>query len=272
MASFGRRNDRRFWRTVTFTVPLDSVVAHRVIASVTDNYSIGGKDTLSIETRQVPVAGLVAYYPFNGNVNDESGNGNNGTIYGATPISDRFGSANRAFSFDGIDDHIDAPHRSSLQPPNQLSVCAWVKIRSFYAGSNGISMIVKKGAPWGGVGQYLIYYTNRSFTFWVTYANGADIALSTPDTSIQLNKWYFLVLTYNKQSQNGYVNGILRVTSKVSQQLGSNSDNLSIGWNSGNSSFPYPVSGTIDDIRIYDRALSESEIQAVYHEGGWTGD
>jgi len=45
--------------------------------------------------------GLVAYYPFNGNANDESGNGNNGTVYGATLTTDRFGNTNKAYSFDG---------------------------------------------------------------------------------------------------------------------------------------------------------------------------
>ena len=51
--------------------------------------------------------GLVAYYPFNGNANDESGNGNDGTVNGATLTEDRCGNANSAYSFDGADDYID---------------------------------------------------------------------------------------------------------------------------------------------------------------------
>ena len=57
----------------------------------------------------VPTTGLVGYWPFNGNANDESGNGNNGTVNGATLTSDRFGVANKAYSFDGIDDWIEIP-------------------------------------------------------------------------------------------------------------------------------------------------------------------
>ena len=56
----------------------------------------------------VPTNGLVGYWPFNGNANDESGNGNNGTVNGATLTTDRFGSANSAYSFDGINDYIIA--------------------------------------------------------------------------------------------------------------------------------------------------------------------
>ena len=47
-------------------------------------------------------SGLVAHYPFNGNANDESGNGNDGTVNGATLTTDRFGNANKAYSFDGV--------------------------------------------------------------------------------------------------------------------------------------------------------------------------
>jgi hypothetical protein len=54
----------------------------------------------------VPTNGLVGFWPFNGNANDESGNGNNGTVNGATLTTDRFGVANRAYSFDGVDDFI----------------------------------------------------------------------------------------------------------------------------------------------------------------------
>ena len=60
--------------------------------------------------------GLVAYYPFNGNADDESGNGNHGTVNGATLTIDRFGNENSAYSFDGIDDYIDIPYCECQQP------------------------------------------------------------------------------------------------------------------------------------------------------------
>jgi len=55
----------------------------------------------------VPANGLVGWWPFNGNANDESGNGNNGTVNGATLTSDRFGNSNMAYSFDGMNDNIE---------------------------------------------------------------------------------------------------------------------------------------------------------------------
>jgi len=70
--------------------------------------------------------GLVAYYPFNGNANDESGNGNDGTVTGAALTADRFGNPNSAYSFDGINDIIEVSHSSSLNITSAISLCAWV--------------------------------------------------------------------------------------------------------------------------------------------------
>ena len=54
----------------------------------------------------VPSNGLIGYWPFNGNANDESGTGNDGTVNGATLTADRFGNANAAYDFDGVNDNI----------------------------------------------------------------------------------------------------------------------------------------------------------------------
>jgi hypothetical protein len=61
--------------------------------------------------------GLVAYYPFDGNANDASGNGNNGTVYGATLTADRFGVQGKAMAFNGTNQHVQAPHQAYLNFP-----------------------------------------------------------------------------------------------------------------------------------------------------------
>jgi hypothetical protein len=60
----------------------------------------------TITFSQIPTNGLVRYWPFNGNANDESGNGNNGTVNGATLIEDRFGNSNSAYRFGGVSSNI----------------------------------------------------------------------------------------------------------------------------------------------------------------------
>ena len=73
----------------------------------------------------IPTFGLVAYYPFNSNANDESGNNFNGTVFGATLTTDRFGNTNRAYNFDGYDDEIQVIHAEALNIIGDISLSAW---------------------------------------------------------------------------------------------------------------------------------------------------
>jgi uncharacterized protein (TIGR02145 family) len=78
---------------------------------------------------QIPSDGLVAWYPFNGNANDESGNGNHGVVNGATLTTDRFGNPNSAYHFDGVDDFIDLLlPENSVGVPNSFTISFWFKI------------------------------------------------------------------------------------------------------------------------------------------------
>ncbi len=71
--------------------------------------------------------GIVGCWPFNGNANDESGNGNGGNVYGATLTEDRFGNLNSAYSFDGINDYIEVPHVQSLNLNSQFTISLFFK-------------------------------------------------------------------------------------------------------------------------------------------------
>jgi hypothetical protein len=78
----------------------------------------------------VPTNGLVGWWPFNGNANDESGNGNNGTVSGATLTSDRFGNSNKAYSFNGLNDFIQSDTISYLNLSIN-SISTWIYAPSF---------------------------------------------------------------------------------------------------------------------------------------------
>jgi hypothetical protein len=73
----------------------------------------------------VPTNGLVGYWPFNGNANDESANGNNGTVNGATLSADRFGNANKAYSFDGVDDYITINNTVGNFGTSDFTISLW---------------------------------------------------------------------------------------------------------------------------------------------------
>ena len=105
----------------------------------------------------VPTNGLVAYWPFNGNANDESGNGNNGINYGATATSDRNGITNSALSFNGSSNYISIPYSNTIGVQQEITISFWVY---FNGGSCGPRII--QSPPWGQCGGYTISTSSTS--------------------------------------------------------------------------------------------------------------
>ena len=213
----------------------------------------------------VPTNGLVGWWPFNGNANDESGNGNHGTVNGATLTSDRFGQTNNAYSFDGKTSYISTPNISSLNGTSQLSMSAWVKVVGFNSNTN-CSL---------GCAQYIISrandVTNGAFqlaivqgTYYNFYSNVNSFGTYSPSpTPIPQTNWHFAVVTYNGSNVKLYVDNILVKTLAYSTPLGNSTAEIMFGRHINNS-YPYFVNGLIDDIAIYNRALTQEEITALY--------
>lgn len=94
------------------------------------------------------ITNLVAYYPFSGNADDQSGNGYNGTVYGATLTSDRFGNPGSAYSFDGIDDYISVSYTDAFQLP-EITISVWVRSATDLTSATSASAIVTRGEDFG---------------------------------------------------------------------------------------------------------------------------
>lgn len=207
-------------------------------------------------------SGLGAYYPFNGNANDESGNGNNGTAYGATPTTDRFGNANRAYRFSGSSSsYIRVPRSSSLEPQKALTISFWMLRR----GSGTYNQAVLRKAANCSAG-YIIWGTLSMKVDGPSACAGQGIGVYI-DTSSYLNMWDHYVMSYDTTTGlKFYRNGILRGSTVPLAPTMSHSGDLYIGGavvhrDDGG------LNGDLDDIRIYNRALSESEIQQLYQSG-----
>ncbi len=205
---------------------------------------------------------LVAYYPFNSNANDESGNGNNGVVDGATLTSDRFGDANSAYSFDGISNIISV-NDDILLRPTTYTICVWVKHDStpnsyfLFKGRAGVDI------P-GENYTYGFAMSTDSIFFGFEDNNGTDYSV----TSTQVDTlWHFLVGSYDGAELKLYVDGSLVASLATSAIPETNSYPLNIGKNEY---WPGDIyKGVLDDIRIYNAALSIKEIDSLYHEGGW---
>lgn len=217
-------------------------------------------------------AGLVAYYPFSGNANDASGNGNNPIFNNATLTNDRFGNPNSAYSFNGINNYIRIPNSSSLNSSNQISICAWVKVAGFYQGKCHGNEVVMKGNSDYLQGDYKIRFDDSYIT------NNQNCSISNPDVNretffginsssssnapfVQTDRWYSVVYTCDGTTAKIYVNCKLAGSGPANGITFTNSDDLFLG-KMNNGQYPYWFNGTMDEIRIYNRAINEDEIRA----------
>ncbi|OQX75191.1 MAG: hypothetical protein B6D64_12120 [Bacteroidetes bacterium 4484_276] len=201
--------------------------------------------------------GLVAYYPFNANANDESGNGNDGTVNGATLTTDRFGNENSAYNFDGINDFIDCGHNSSQVFSDQLTMIAWVNTAS----QSNVRFIFSK---WGGANDnesfYLALNENNIPYGKINFTDTQEIVPQSSN-SIETGNWHMLAMTYNRDSALYYVDGVIVDTIYDNREILSGTLPLMIGDDNGNN---LRFSGKIDDCRLYNIALSFSQINSLY--------
>lgn len=205
--------------------------------------------------QQIPVNnGLVAYYPFNGNANDASGNNNNGTVYGATPTVDRKGNPNSAFLFDGLDDYIAINHSASLNMSQQISISFWVKFETsapYYYPYH----IIEKFGCWG-TGQ-----RENDLNWGIETANGA---FNNFTLNYSFNRYYHIVQVYDGTKIYTYCDGALKGSANANGLLKQNTNRVYISrYNNGGDYF---FDGILDDFRIYNRALTQEEVSALYKE------
>lgn len=212
----------------------------------------------------VPKDGLVGWWPFNGNANDESGNGNNGTVNGAKLANDRFSNPNSAFQFNrSSEQSIDITNSPALNKITQLTLSIWYNIQSYNDPSSccGYNHFINKSDQ-SNQNQFVFAGNNTGLYFYYDNTNAFQTSTLTP-----LNQWNNVVLVYEfnggPTSQcKFYVNGILTDSFPVTKQLVSSDFNLRFGTY-GSHSYN-TIDGTIDDIGIWNRPLTQEEITALY--------
>ena len=228
--------------------------------------------TLSLShayTQSVITNGLVAYFTFNGNANDIVGT-NNGVIYGGVALApDRFGSNNSAYIFNGVDGYMDIGNPVGNSPTN-LTECAWVKILSRETTAEPVSppmdaIITKRETPLTGSGwPTLGIASGGPSTGAGIVALDADFYFNpcTGTTLTPLNTWVFLCEVCSNGVYQIFVNGQLENTISDPHPLSSNDDMDLMHWGSVN----LFCNGVLDDVRIYNRALSSNEVAQLFFD------
>lgn len=219
----------------------------------------------------VPTNGLVGYWPFNGNANDESGNGNNGIVNGATLTSDRLGAPNSAYNFNGDGQYIQAPNQS-LQ--GSVSFSGWYKMTTYNLSQNDVFFFAinspsnsildcnfaagyRYDAGTGQHGHSVYPRSNSNLT-------GYYALNQIPEANV----WHHFVCVFeNGVSVKMYLDNNLFYTNNT---VISNSSLLSLPMLIGYAGLGYSFTGQLDDIGIWNRALTQEEITGLYSTLGTT--
>lgn len=232
--------------------------------------------TLAQIPNYVPTSGLVGWWPFNGNANDESGNGNNGTVNGPTLTSDRFGASNSAYNFNGSG-NISVPDANSLSlTSKQYSFSFWA---NFNTGANATTdgCILGKRASTSGPYEYYFakiranHPTNPNIFIPYIWDLGGTCGPYSSNVIGGMplmgeNIWEHFVVTADGVTCNIYKNGVVFFTStdNGSCNLGNTSGNLLFGEGGGWNNTQY-MNGKLDDIGIWNRALTQQEVTDLYN-------
>jgi hypothetical protein len=215
-------------------------------ASYSDSVDAAPKNKVSLKE------GLVAWYPFDGNASDMSGNGFHGIVRGANSTSDRSGISNKAYKFDGEDDYIEIPNFNWNKRSN-CTVSLWSKYDH---------LPKEIGKDYGMVfgmnsESHCIFLHQDKLFFRQGWGNGW---MNAPE----IGQWHNFALIWDGSAKRvAFFHNSRKVSEhKAYQNVGLGTGTLRIGAN--DRLLNYFFKGSIDDVRIYDRALSEVDVLALY--------
>ena len=215
----------------------------------------------------VPTNGLRCWWPFNGNANDESGNGFNGTVINATLTADRFGVLNSAYNFNGVE---LTPNSAGIIQNNTIfnigqpeyTINFWFKPDN----NTQVTRCLFNTIPHTGIGityndnnapGYVVYDIGPANAFWTNlYMHGST-------NNYIPNQWYLVTLVKYNLDYRIYINGNLEHSYTNAAAANYNYD---VQFRlSGIGSDVQTFAGDIDDFGLWNRALTESEISNLYN-------
>ena len=219
--------------------------------------------------------GMVAYYPFIGNVNDESGNGNSGTNVGATLTNDSCGNSNGAYSFDGSSNYIliGDPVPTSLQIQNEITLSAWIYVTT-YPASNTLGLIVGSQCDNCNSVGATIFLDGRTNSDGQPCPPGhihfqigdGSWHQSNTNSQVPLDQWVHIVAT-RKANEDAkiYYNGVLQPLTSVAWTGSISYTNTMFAIGKQKDYMDRYFNGKIDEVRVYNRALNETEVHTLYN-------
>ncbi|MBN1885093.1 MAG: chitobiase/beta-hexosaminidase C-terminal domain-containing protein [Candidatus Krumholzibacteriota bacterium] len=247
--------------------PGDSIIVDAMATLRARAYKDGMDPSPVVDAEYIVIPDLVAYYPFDGDADDASGNEHHGTVHGASLTTDRFGAADAAYDFDGTDDYIELSDEAAFDFTS-YTISFWTRIVTLPtlpepSKPGYFCAVSKAGVNLGNYTIRLAKFGGASYCN-LTVSHGTDIGnwVTVCYENIILDRYYHVVVTMSDEIRC-YVDGALACTSSSMSEAIQTDGNVLIGRYELASS-PFFFKGIIDDVRFYDRALSASEIAALH--------
>jgi hypothetical protein len=218
--------------------------------------------TTSLTQAQTFSAGLIGYWPFNGNTNDAGPNGFNGVADGPILVIDRNGNSLSAYKFAGSQDKITIPDTSVLDNEGKsISISAWVKPTGTWDHLYRAAIVGKGG--WDLNSGYELQVLGDMYVEF-------DIVRTTvtdPSYTLPLNAYTHLVAVFDDERDTAYiyVNGVLLVSQEVTHSINGGDSPLFIGRRCDGNAYVASFVGDIDEVCIYDRVLTPVEINELFN-------
>ena len=239
---------------------------------VPDKVLVNGIDSISVvDTTNIPVStnGLIAYWTLDScsNAKDVTGNGHDGTAFNTILTTDRFGNPNSAYYFNGTSSYVSVDDKADIRLINtDFTLSAWVKIDSYNA-SWGSHILTKRdqdnGFTWGVRGEL------DSASGAIGFGPGGGSINATGIKKVTIGSWHMVTNVYNYTTQQVtiYIDGVLdNVSNGILPTNAPSTVNLYIGRDNPALPTAYFWKGSMDDIRIYSRALKANEIKSQYNQ------
>jgi PGF-CTERM protein/uncharacterized repeat protein (TIGR01451 family) len=235
---------------------MDCLMNRRVVVSVlVAVFVLGGLASPAIAQASTDAVLILHLDEGSGNIlHDYSGNGNDGVIYGASWVEGKYG---KALSFDGRDDYVNIQASGLINGEREVTYSAWIYIN---VGSQNYPGIIYHTFG-SNKGNGLNINPDNTATARYTFSKDEGVSSST----LQIGQWHHIVSTYKSGIAKIYVNGILDNTRSITNGAILDSGNWGIGYDNSFSNSRY-FNGIIDEVRIYNRALTEEEIKVHYEE------
>lgn len=227
---------------------------------VTDEHGASSADSLQLLVRdfsQTQSGQLVAYYPFHGDARDAAGT-HHGTVSGATLVADRFAQPGEAWNFDGINDFIRVPNHLDLNFQPAISLNFWMKITQFFERE---AHPISHGS-WENRWKISLTRDALRWTIKTDAPQNNGIKDLDSETPLELNRYYNVTVTFNGRDCEIWFDGQLDAFASWSGSLRTTTLDLMIGQVLPTNA-NYNFCGVLDDIRIYDYALSVDEISLL---------